>query len=94
MAEADDVARVGSQDLRACLDVLNIDDESGENPITLALNNCGYYDIEILKPELLAQSPRQSALHINIQSLPAKYNQLKVLVDRLEGAAFWLYYVV
>ncbi len=58
MAEADDVARVGSQDLRDCLDLLNIDDESEENPITLALNSCGYYDIESLKPELLAQSPR------------------------------------
>ena len=55
-------------------------DEGEENPIS-----CGYYDIENLKTKLLAQFPRQSALHITIQSLPAKYDQSKVLVDSLES---------
>ncbi len=59
----------------------DIEDINSQTPFQLVNNACKYYELEDLNA--LSSQPRHSAVHINVQSLPAKYEQLKLFIDKL-----------
>ncbi len=56
-------------------------------------NSCSYYEIEELH-SLIKQKFKFNAIHLNIQSLPAKFEQLKIFIGRLEDIGAQLDYIL
>ena len=67
--------------------VFNSDDDNLNNPLQLLNITSKYYDIE----EMLASVPKETkfnykTIHINIRSLPDKFDKLKLVLHRLKEA--------
>ena len=74
-----------TQDLNDLMDDFNFDENSNLNPLQLLNINSKYYQID----EINASTPnnidfRHKSIHINIRSLPGKFDKLKLFVHRLK----------
>ena len=83
------ISELNNIDLRKCLDNLNkSNDDPNDNPLTTMGINSQYYEIDSfnkLRDTLTGKNNEQLiALHINIQSLSAKYDQLINLINELK----------
>ncbi len=73
-------------------------DDFNDNDDHLASNvintNCELYDIEELSGHLHSNDSKYAALHLNIHSLPAKFDQLKTILARLEDVSIHMDFVL
>ena len=65
-----------------------MDDHIGDNPFNLLNIDSPYYDMEEIHTNLCSDAIADStfqytSLHLNIQSLPAKFDKLKLLISEL-----------
>ncbi len=73
-------------------------DDEGENIISplLSLNrNCQYYDIDDI-PEIVKHDHtyRHTGIHLNIHSLPSKYDQLRGMLSHLTDLGIIIDYIM
>ncbi len=81
-----------SEDLMDQLDMF-CSDNGNNSPVHLMNNSCIYYEIEELH-SLIKQEFKFNAMHLNIQSLPSKFDQLRIFISRLEDIGAQLDYIL
>ncbi len=73
-------------------------EDSNDNDDNVSSNvintNCELYEIEELSDRSNCNDSKYSALHLNIHSLPAKFDQLKTILTRLEAASIHMDFVL
>jgi len=59
-------------------------DERLEEQQRLFNKECDYYDIEDLEHVSISGKHEYSVIHINIQGIPSKFDNLKMMLHRIE----------
>ena len=86
IADADNLASI-TQDLNDYLELSNDDDGTTENPLHLLNIKSNYYHIEDIQASIPNDATfKYKSVHINIQSLPDKFDKLKLFLERLKDA--------
>jgi hypothetical protein len=58
---------------------------NNENPLDNVPMECNYYDVNNIKPTSDGYRYQYTSMHINIHSLPAKFDSLKLILSILQN---------
>jgi hypothetical protein len=94
MADHNDTLLSSSQDLNDYMGPFNSDDDNVNNPLHLLNIESKYYNIEDILASIPDTTFKYKSIHINIKSLPDKFERLKIFIQRFKDAGLSIDFIL